>query len=151
MYEKVCEDFFAWCFIYFLFYFFFLVSIYGLCICIGLRLSTVKVFDKVYLIVLSILFCFDQLHFGEGVCEFWKLWLSGKYVVGSGMFISNLVLSIFRPEIVFGSLFCVLYNSVRGWEDLRLLGLDIMFIMVDGEFFLSGLGNGISFRFCSCK
>ena len=80
----------------------FLVSIYGLCIISGLRLSTVKVFDDVDLTVLSILVCFDRLYFGEGVFEFWKLWLSGKCVVGSGMFISNLVIFIFRSEIIFG-------------------------------------------------
>ena len=67
--------------------------------------------------------------------EFLKLWLSGKCVVGSGMVISNLVVFMFRSEIVFGILFCVLFNSVYGWEELKLLGLDIMFVMVDGDGF----------------
>ena len=71
-------------------------------------MSTVKVFDDIDLIVLSILVCFDRLYFGEGVFGFLKLWLSGKYVVGSGMVISNLLVFIFRSEIVFGILVYVL-------------------------------------------
>ena len=82
-----------------------LVSIYELCICIGLRLSTVKVFVDVDLTVLLILVCFDRLYFREGVSDFLKLWLSGKCVVGSGLVISNLVVFMFRSEIVFGIFF----------------------------------------------
>ena len=110
----------------------FLVSIYGLCILIGLRLAIVKVFDGVDLTVLSILLCFDRFYVGEGVLEFWKLWLSGKYVVESGKVISNLVVFIFRSEIVFG-IFLVLWNSVCGREELKSLGLYRMFGMVVGN------------------
>ena len=127
--------FFACCFLDVYYYYYFLVSIYELCIRISLRLSTVKIFDDVDLIVLSILVCFHRLYFGEGVSKFWKLWISGKCVIGSGMVISNLVVFMFRSESVFGILFCVLCNSVYGWEELKLLGLDIMFVMVDGDGF----------------
>ena len=47
------------------------------------------------------------------------------------MVISKLLVFMFRSKIVFGILFCVMYNSVCGWEELKLLGLDIISIMVD--------------------
>ena len=53
------------------------------------------------------------------------------------MVILNLVLFMFHSEIVFSILFCVLCNSVCAWEELKFLGLDIMFVMVDEDGFLS--------------
>ena len=64
-------------------------------------LSTVKVLNDVNLTALSILVCFDRLYFWEEMFDFVKLWLSGKYVVGSSMVVSNLVVCMFCFEIVF--------------------------------------------------
>ena len=70
----------------------------------------VKVLYDVNLTILSILVCFDQLYFWEGVSDFVKLWLSGKCVVKSSMVVSNLVVCMFRFEIVFDIFFgsCVI-------------------------------------------
>ena len=63
------------------------------------------------------------------------------------MFISNLVIFIFRSEIVFGILFCVVWNSVCGWEELKLLRLYIMFGMVNGDGFCLKVDSGMELVF----
>ena len=80
--------------------------------------------------------------------EFLKLWLSEKCDVGSGMIISNLVLVVFRSEIIFGFLFWLMCNNGCDWEELKLLELGIIFVRVDGDvsFLKSRLGNVITFH-----